>query len=93
MSEQDPIGWFDQFTPHELDAAGVSGNEQWCARHWAPCPILGANGIKATVLLISYFADGLMINGRICCMAGDQAMYDIWGQCPPEGRIPHGSRY
>jgi hypothetical protein len=28
-----------------------SGNPDWCARHWAPCPVEGRNGIKATSLV------------------------------------------
>lgn len=92
--DQDPTGWFDQFTPEEM--AKVKGNAQWCPRHWAPCPILGANGMGASVELMKIFVnelavaktpDGLnqeMTNmGRICCTLGDERMYEIWGHWPP----------
>jgi hypothetical protein len=49
---QDPKQWFDQF--NDLD---ITGNEQWCGRHWAPCPVFRANGIGATVELVRVFVD------------------------------------
>jgi hypothetical protein len=79
--------WFDQpaFSPWLLDVQGIQGNEQWCARHWAPCPVMGANGIKAAVMLASaVMSAGLnSVDGPLCCQLGDQEMFDIWGQCPP----------
>jgi len=27
-------------------------NPQWCARHWAPCPVDGRNGIAASLELM-----------------------------------------
>ena len=94
MTDQNSTAWFDQFTPEILAIEGVRGNEQWCARHWAPCPLLGGNGIKATLLLVeAAINETIDTRAPLCCRLGDQAMYDIWGKCPPEGRIPHGSRY
>ncbi len=76
--------WFDQFTPQLLAAAGVEGNHQWCARHWAPCPMLGGNGIKAAFMLMRYAVYAEMdISTPVCCQAGDLVMFNIWGQCPP----------
>ena len=42
---QNPTEWFDQFP----SAPENWTHTQWCWRHWAPCPILGANGIGATI--------------------------------------------
>lgn len=33
-------------------AAHFDANPTWCARHWAPCPVEGRNGIAATLELI-----------------------------------------
>lgn len=95
MSEEAEI-WFDQFP---LDGIGESA--QWCARHWAPCPLLGANGIGATTELMSIFLnelasaatpDGLNTEmqamGRICCTLGDDRIYDLWAHWPPPGYVP-----
>jgi hypothetical protein len=41
--------WFDGYTTlpdyDKIDAEG----HWWCARHWAPCPLSGANGITGPV--------------------------------------------
>jgi len=83
----DSTEWFDQpaMAPWLLDVQGIKGNEQWCARHWAPCPIMGANGIKATLMLATTAVEANLssADGQLCCQLGDQVMYDIWGQCPP----------
>lgn len=92
-----PTEWFDQFPP---TAEGVEwpADSQWCARHWAPCPILGANGIGASVEIQQIFlneiassnaktADALnremQAVGRICCTLGDERMYALWGKWGP----------
>jgi hypothetical protein len=89
---QDARAWFDQFP---LD--GIRASEQWCARHWAPCPLLGANGIGAAVELMRAFVDEIaapgsspaalsaqmQAAGRLCCTLGDERMYEIWGRWPP----------
>lgn len=83
---QDPTQWFDQFTPEWLQDEGIGGNEQWCARHWAPCPGLGGNGLLATVkLTVIVLEKRLPSTSPYCCQLGDQAMYDLWGTCPPSG--------
>jgi len=94
LNKQSPKGWFDQFTPEDL--ANIKGNAQWCARHWAPCPIFGANGIGASIEMASVFMNEWttartpeQINadmhnaGKICCTLGDDRMYEIWGHWPP----------
>lgn len=95
---ENPSSWFDQFD--EWAQAHPQNNPQWCARHWAPCPCLGANGILATVKMLS-----LLINGNPgkspaqmqqvldesatpqCCQMGDEQMYALWGACPPSGML------
>jgi len=87
----DSTAWFDQFP---LD--GIGDSTQWCARHWAPCPLLGANGIGATTELMRVFLEEIAVDGtpeqlnaqmdamgRICCTLGDARMYEIWGHWPP----------
>ena len=90
--------WFDQFPPL-ANAANWPGNSQWCPRHWAPCPLLGANGIGAATELMKIFvseiaAPGLGSSpeamnaqlegiGRICCHLGDERMYELWAHWPP----------
>jgi hypothetical protein len=91
-------GWFDQFTEYLAAHPEVVGNEQWCRRHWAPCPALGANGILASMMLMQIFVDDIMPPGLtsvddqnaalaeaspVCCRLGDERMYDVWGKCPP----------
>lgn len=91
-----PKAWFDQFP---LD--GIGESEQWCARHWAPCPVLGANGVGATMELIQVFLEEvaaagppealnaqLQAIGHVCCTLGDERMYDIWGHWPPVKESP-----
>jgi hypothetical protein len=100
MSEDDltPTQWFDQFPPAAVDRPWPE-ESQWCARHWAPCPILGANGIVATMELMRIWLEemsdlapdqptedlnaALATAGRLCCTLGDERMYDLWGKCPP----------
>jgi hypothetical protein len=89
--------FFDQFPPLENAAEWPEGG-QWCARHWAPAALLGANGIGAATELITIFVSEMappnvkspaMLNrqlaraGRICCRLGDQRMYELWGRWPP----------
>lgn len=84
--------WFDQFGP--APAGWV--HDQWCWRHWAACPQLGANGVAAMLEVTRRFIaahpdlGALELNaemartGRLCCALGDEAMYGIWGKCGPE---------
>jgi hypothetical protein len=56
MADLSPSEWFDQFPPNpEMDQHG-----QWCARHWAPCPVLHANGIQATLLVMEQFLERVL---------------------------------
>ena len=89
-----PAEWFDQFP----DAPGWE-HPQWCARHWAPCPLLGANGIGAATEVMTAFANEIAsadrgtspeamnaqmeAAGKLCCTLGDERMYEIWGHWPP----------
>jgi hypothetical protein len=84
--------WFDQFTGMPQIPRG-----QWCARHWAPCPFLNANGIGATIELMGIFINEIAVDctnaeelnkkieeiGNICCYLGDDRMYEIWGRWGP----------
>src|SRR5579859_2154128 len=92
MAEQEPAGWFDSFPPMPEGW----DHHQWCWRHWAPCPVLGANGIAASLhVMTSVYklmpADASVEGrnqwmadaGKLCCTLGDERMYQIWGQCPP----------
>lgn len=94
MSGQSPQEWFDQFPPNPA----MDGHEQWCARHWAPCPVFGANGIGASIELMLIFAEEicppyavsaasrnreLAKVSPLCCHLGDERMYEIWAQWPP----------
>lgn len=94
MRQAKPVNateWFDQFP----DAPDWQ-HDQWCARHWAPCPILGANGFGASTELISIFINEVSAGGspdamnaqmhaagRLCCTLGDERMYELWGRWPP----------
>jgi hypothetical protein len=55
-----PAEWFDQFP----DAPGWE-HPQWCARHWAPCPVLGANGIGAATELMQIFVSEIHAPGLV----------------------------
>jgi hypothetical protein len=89
-----PGEWFDQFPPNPA----MDGHTQWCARHWAPCPVLGANGIGAFTEVMTVYIEELMPAnlksadarnralekaGLLCCALGDERMYEIWGHWPP----------
>lgn len=91
-----PKEWFDQFPG--LEPGSVWTNDQWCPRHWAPCPLLGYQGMQASRLLMDFYMKELKpanvnspraINrdlakqGALCCKAGDERMYVLWGMCEP----------
>lgn len=93
-----PTEWFDQFPP--LQPGAGWDNAQWCPRHWAPCPILGANGIGAATEVLSVFVKEIAVGsapadlnremsevGRMCCRLGDERMYEIWGRWPPSAEV------
>lgn len=94
MTAPGPAGWFGQFPP----APDGWTHEQWCWRHWAPCPVFGANGIAASLMVMSDVIALMPVDattegrnrwmadaGRLCCTLGDERMYAIWGKCPPTG--------
>ena len=56
---QDPKEWFDQFAS-DPQYESIEGNQQWCERHWAPCPILEANGMGAAIELTQVFVRELL---------------------------------
>jgi hypothetical protein len=94
MADLTPEQWFDQFPLQPQ----VDGHDQWCGRHWAPCPVLGANGMGAVIELMQIWVSELApkgsysvaaknrqleATGKICCALGDERMYEIWGRWPP----------
>jgi hypothetical protein len=92
---QPATSWFNQFTDAEPEDWA---HDQWCWRHWAPCPVYGANGILASIMVMSELLEqapedltddgvGQYMHGRgvMCCSLGDEVMYQIWAQCPPSG--------
>jgi hypothetical protein len=102
MPDLTPAEWFDQFPPNPA----MDGHAQWCARHWAPCPCLGANGIGAFTEVMQIFVDKIAPKGnrsaaarnrdlekagRLCCALGDDRMYEIWGHWPPAGPAPEAN--
>lgn len=81
-----PTEWFDQFLPAVFNGdVGVDDTEQWCARHWAPAPLLGANGLQAAIMLFTQRMELGLSGYQFCCQLGDEQMYAIWGKCPPAG--------
>jgi hypothetical protein len=91
-----PAGWFDQFPPLKPDMEWPASS-RWCPRHWAPCPVTGANGIGAATELMQIWAGELAPKGsyspaamnrklaaagHICCTLGDERMHEIWGRWP-----------
>lgn len=94
-----PAEWFDQFPVPPVERE----HPQWCERHWAPCPQLGANGLGAALELVQAFVSGqqgglhyeelnrrLAAAGKLCCALGDEKMYELWGRWGPHPR-PSGS--
>ena len=97
--------FFDQFPPL-ANAADWPADSRWCARHWAPAALIGANGIGAATELMTIFVSEIappnvkspaMLNrqlakaGHLCCKLGDQRMYEIWGHWPP-AQPPEGGQ-
>lgn len=90
----EPTAWFDQFIP---GLANIHGNDQWCARHWAPAVLCYADGISASIEMMQVFVEEvapdaktpaalearLQAIGRVCCTLGDDKMFTIWGHWGP----------
>ncbi len=56
-----PTEWFDQFPPNPA----MDGHDQWCARHWAPCPVLHANGVGAATEVMQRFVEQVLVPAGI----------------------------
>lgn len=97
MTDLTPTQWFDQF-PGLKEGITWPADSQWCPRHWAPCPALGANGMGAAVELTQIWISELRPKGSysaaamnrhmakvkpICCTLGDDRMYELWSHWPP----------
>ena len=76
---QNPTAWFDQFPP----APDWPADSQWCARHWAPCPGFGANGILATIMVMQRAVTDLIFAEAVEAgpEAMNQAMHDAGRLC------------
>lgn len=102
MSAHKPAAaeWFNQFTGYLAEHPEVQGRDQWCRRHWAPCPAFGANGIGAAMEMMQVFVSEIKPPGAsspsalnrelakaspVCCYLGDERMYELWGHWPPSG--------
>ncbi len=103
MSGMTAAGFFGQFPP-PADDAGWPADGAWCARHWAPAALLGANGVGAATELMAIFvrefvppnvrspaalSRQLAKAGRLCCKLGDQRMYELWRHWPPAAPGDH----
>lgn len=103
MADPTPTQWFDQFPPLQ-EGAEWPADSQWCPRHWAPAPCLGANGIGAATEIIQIWLNELapkgsyspaamnrkmIAAGHICCLLGDERMYELWGHWPPSRQLEH----
>jgi len=99
VNEISPQAYFDQFIAWADQQVGWPENGQWCPRHWAPCPLQGANGIGVAVDMLSRWSEGEMTadpaelneamkqtveeHGAICCALGDTVMLELWSAWPP----------
>jgi hypothetical protein len=96
--------WFDQFNEWAGEQWNWPENGQWCPRHWAPCPVMGYNGVGASVEIMEAFDTAstattkheLLIEMRelnangvaICCHLGDETMLIVWERWPAEAKLP-----
>jgi|SRR5579875_3394399 len=82
-----------EMTEDAKEAWRRNEHTQWCWRHWAPCPVLGYNGIGMFVEMQHVYINEVKprnlvtpaaINrhmysiGRLCCTLGDERMYELW---------------
>lgn len=51
----------------------MNDHEQWCARHWAPCPQLGANGTGAALEVFQLFLEEVLVPSGIKPSQHEQA--------------------
>jgi hypothetical protein len=52
-------------------AENFPSNPDWCARHWAPCPVGGRNGVAAAVVM---FRESLQLMPPAVVRAGGTAI-------------------
>lgn len=51
--QQTPLDFYGKYDEYiEWSEENAQKSSQWCARHWAPCPVEGLNGVMATITLI-----------------------------------------
>lgn len=97
MTDLTPAQWFDQFPGLKEDAVWPE-DSHWCPRHWAPAPVLRANGFGAATELAQIWLSELAPKGsyspaamnrklaaagHVCCTLGDDRMYELWRHWPP----------
>lgn len=64
MPDLNPEQWFDQFARLEHDPR-MDSHDQWCWRHWAPCPVMHANGIQAAAMVMDEFLHRVLVPAGI----------------------------
>lgn len=42
----------------------MKNHPQWCARHWAPAPVEGRNGLMASMLILQYQIEAIPVAVR-----------------------------
>lgn len=93
MDDMTPKQFFDQFIPLISQDINLG---TWCPRHWGPCAIMHAEGMGATLEMLDTFIEKFESDEElfkqseqhpICCLLGDDIMFDIWGKYPPPANI------
>jgi hypothetical protein len=59
-----PAEFFNQFE-HAVAFVKIAPGDTWCARHWAPCPLLHMNGIQAATMLMHTYIQELLPLGEL----------------------------
>lgn len=67
--KQNPTEWFNQFPPNPA----MDDHRQWCARHWGPCPEYGANGLGASLEVMTIFISEVLVPTGIDTVNAKQA--------------------
>ena len=95
--------FFDQFDLTEITGTWPDGPSRWCPRHWAPGELLGCDGhgaaLELTRIWVTEHAPPNMRSaammkrqlakaGPLCCVLGDEQMYQLWGHWPPAAEAP-----
>lgn len=97
MAERDPK--YQRRAPEEYQAWArehFPANPEFCARHWAPCPVGGRDGVRALKIVLKAGlalvpADVTTLSALnswranqlvpTCCRFGDDVMARIWARC------------